>query len=296
MSELKRLEQATIEDKFSKANLVEFMSKHVNTRIPHKISHLEDMLVEYSISPSWESKERRVAQLLRKNLFILAQDVALILVPLEGSHPIQSVAAKVAAHLGYDDPWDGIKTASEIITLACDIDMCDIDMPSCSETGSLIVKSRYTLPHEVKSRLSQAKYLPPMICQPNEVKHNYSWGNPSNNSDPIILGKYCHNKKVCLDVINTQNRIPLSIDMDVYGEEELPTKPLDTPEKIRNFNQMKKESKEVYADLLEQDNEFYLTHKYDSRGRMYSQGYHVNYQGTSYKRALISLRNKELVV
>ena len=272
MSELKRLEQATIEDKFSKTNTVEYLTKYVCDRIPKKIEKLFDEINNHCSISSWESKEERLNHLFEQQIWDIAQDVAIILVTLKGVQPIQGVASMVAAHLGYDDPWDGIKTASEIITLACDIDMCDIDLPDCSVTGSLLVRGVYQLSSEVEARLNQTKYLPPMICPPNQVKDNYSSGYLTKKRDPIILGKYCHSQKMCLDVINIQNAIPLSIDRVVYCEEELPSKPLDTPEKVRDFTQMKNESTEVYIDLLEQDNEFYLTHKYDSRGRLYSQG------------------------
>ena len=272
MSELKRLEQTTIEDKFSKGNTVEYLTEYVCNKIPKKIEKLFDDILDHCNKPSWESKEERLNHLFEQSIWDIAQDVAIILVTLEGIHPIQSVASMVAPHLGYDDPWDAIKTASEIITLACDIDMCDIDLPDCSITGSLLVRGVYQLSSEVEARLNQTKYLPPMICPPNQVKNNYSSGYLTKKRDPIILGKYCHSQKICLDVINIQNAIPLSIDMGVYSEEELPSKPLDTPEKGRNFMQMKNESAEVYQDLLDQDNEFYLTHKYDSRGRLYSQG------------------------
>lgn len=296
MSELKRLEQLTIENKFSKHNLIEILSEHVRSRIPKKIEQLFDAMIEYCSIPSWESKGTRLAHLMEQDLWSIAEDIAMILVPLEGSRPIQSVATMVAAHLNYADPWDGIKTASELITIACDIDLCDIDMPSCSETGSLIVKSRYKLPADIRSRLAQVKYLPPMICPPNQIRSNSDSGYLDSKHDSIILNNNHHNEKQCLDVINIQNGIPLSIDEEVLAEDEESTKPLDTVEKRTNFNTLVSESSEVYADLLSQGNKFYFTHKYDSRGRLYSQGYHVNYQGTPYKRALISLCNKELVI
>ena len=40
---------------------------------------------------------------------------------------------------------------------------------------------------------------------------------------------------------------------------------------------------------------FYFTWKYDKRGRIYSQGYHVNIQSTSFKKSLINLHNKLVV-
>ena len=47
--------------------------------------------------------------------------------------------------------------------------------------------------------------------------------------------------------------------------------------------------------LLALSDEVYLTHKFDRRGRTYSCGYHVNTQGTDYNKAVLGLKNKELV-
>jgi len=47
--------------------------------------------------------------------------------------------------------------------------------------------------------------------------------------------------------------------------------------------------------MVSQGNEFYLTNKVDKRGRIYSQGYHINTQGTSFKKAMIDLAHEELV-
>jgi len=38
-----------------------------------------------------------------------------------------------------------------------------------------------------------------------------------------------------------------------------------------------------------------LTHKYDKRGRCYSQGYHVNPQGNDWNKAVIEFAEKEPV-
>jgi hypothetical protein len=46
---------------------------------------------------------------------------------------------------------------------------------------------------------------------------------------------------------------------------------------------------------LQEGNEFCLTHKYDKRGRIYCQGYPVNYQGALWNKAVIQLAAKEIV-
>jgi DNA-directed RNA polymerase len=40
-------------------------------------------------------------------------------------------------------------------------------------------------------------------------------------------------------------------------------------------------------------NRFWLTHKYDKRGRTYCQGYHVSYQGNDYNKACIEFADGE---
>jgi len=38
-----------------------------------------------------------------------------------------------------------------------------------------------------------------------------------------------------------------------------------------------------------------MTHRYDKRGRVYCMGYHVNYQGTPWNKAVIELADKEMI-
>jgi DNA-directed RNA polymerase len=42
-------------------------------------------------------------------------------------------------------------------------------------------------------------------------------------------------------------------------------------------------------------NRFYMTHKYDKRGRTYSQGYHINPQGNDWNKAVIEFADKEVI-
>jgi DNA-directed RNA polymerase len=38
-----------------------------------------------------------------------------------------------------------------------------------------------------------------------------------------------------------------------------------------------------------------MTHKYDKRGRTYSQGYHIQPQGSDWNKAVIEFADKEIV-
>ena len=40
---------------------------------------------------------------------------------------------------------------------------------------------------------------------------------------------------------------------------------------------------------------FWLQNKVDKRGRIYTSGYHLNPQGSSFKKAMLNLKKKEIV-
>ena len=52
--------------------------------------------------------------------------------------------------------------------------------------------------------------------------------------------------------------------------------------------------REVMEALFMMGNEFYLTHRYDKRGRCYAQGYHVTTQGNPWNKAVIEFAHEEL--
>ena len=92
------------------------------------------------------------------------------------------------------------------------------------------------------------------------------------------------------------NKVALSLDTEFLSTvEEEPTFELDTQDKIDMWKTFKAQSYEFYKLMVRCGNEFYLTHKVDKRGRIYSSGYHITTQGTAFKKASIELSKKELV-
>jgi hypothetical protein len=63
----------------------------------------------------------------------------------------------------------------------------------------------------------------------------------------------------------------------------------------RAFEKYDKSAKHVIKLITGVTNVFYLTHRYDKRGRTYCQGYHVNYQGTAWNKACVEFAQKELI-
>ena len=61
------------------------------------------------------------------------------------------------------------------------------------------------------------------------------------------------------------------------------------------FNIRDAETDDVIEYLLLNGNRFFFGWRYDKRGRMYSQGYHVNPQGNQYRKAMLQFADKEVL-
>jgi hypothetical protein len=135
-----------------------------------------------------------------------------------------------------------------------------------------------------------------MVCVPLDLSNNYDSGYLS-VKESLILGKGNHHDgNICIDVLNTINKVALKLDTAFLLQvEEEPTFELDTAEKRDMWLNFKSQSAIMYALMHSLGNEFYLTHKVDKRGRIYSQGYHLNTQGTAFKKAMIELANEEVI-
>jgi hypothetical protein len=93
------------------------------------------------------------------------------------------------------------------------------------------------------------------------------------------------------------NRIPLSLNIELLMlQQEMPTFELDTPDKEKQWEHYKNNSIAKYLEVTRKHgNLVYMDHKYCTRGRTYDLGYYISTQGTSFKKAIVQLYNKELV-
>jgi len=162
--------------------------------------------------------------------------------------------------------------------------------------ASLMVVSCIPLSEELIKYIENSQYLPPMVCEPLPLTHNYSSGYLTHN-DSLILGTGNHHGgDLCLDVLNTMNSVALKLDLDFLSTvEEEPTFDLDTQDKADQWAQFKEQSYMFYDLMHQNGNRLYLTHKVDKRGRIYACGYHISTQGTAFKKASLELANEELV-
>ena len=190
------------------------------------------------------------------------------------------------------------QATADALLLACQIDLVDWN----PTTEQFIVK--YDITQDVQDDLDRYQFPLPMIVEPRELKTNHDTGYfTSRNS--VILKNNHHDKDVCLDHLNQMNRIKLTLNNDVAAFIENSWRNLDKPkpgEDRKDFDKRKKAfekydrtARDVMAHLEIAGGEFHLTHKYDKRGRVYCQGYHVSYQGNSWNKSVIEFANQEIV-
>ena len=203
------------------------------------------------------------------------------------------------------EPKAAIRTAGELIAVGAIADLYDIIPASFSNSGSMELVSKVTLEPKTLDLINQYQYLPPMIVPPKKVTDNKGSGYLSIEWDSLILKKNHHEEDICLDNINRFNSVAFALDDRVIRNIRDNRKHLDAPKadetkdeyesRVASFLKMEKESMRVFAMLINEGNRFYLTHKYDKRGRTYCQGYHVSYQGNTYRKAILELADKELI-
>lgn len=282
-----------------------------------------NLLNQWLSGTYYESKQNRLNQIKGMDLEQLVYEILVGIAYCLKPELFTSVTSRLASKLGFSDKREGIQTMAEMIAVLCYTDAFNITKAHAH--ASLMVESCLGLPDELIKFIEQSEYLPPMVCEPLELKSNFSSGYLS-HKDSVILSRgnnaNHHNGNVCLDVLNKVNRVALSLDTDFLRsvEEECTIEDEANIEKLRttvtkagrlrtedevqeairqqkaNWANFKAKSAEIYMLMHECDNEFYLTHKVDKRGRIYSQGYHINTQGSAYKKASVELAKKEVVL
>jgi hypothetical protein len=244
--------------------------------------------------PYYASKLARIAQLQNVDIQELVLDMFVGVAYVIRPELFTSVSAQMAARLGFSDRTAAITTVAELLAVLCNTDAFDIIKEN--KQASLMVQSRIVLSDSLLKFIADSEFLPPMVCAPLKLVHNHSSGYLTHN-DSLVLGSGNHHDgDLCLDVLNTINSVAFKLDLDFLCKvEEEPTFETDTQEKADQWSRFKLQSYRFYSLMAQQGNRFYFNNKVDKRGRIYSQGYHLNPQGAAFKKAQLELAKQGLV-
>lgn len=179
----------------------------------------------------------------------------------------------------------------------------ELDLVTYDELSGRFIME-FDVSKDVHEELARYQFPLPMVIKPEPVETNRDTGYLTCRGS-IILKQNHHDDDVCLDHINRMNAIKFTIDDDTAFMIQNQWRNLDKPKdgeskgdyekRLRAFEKYDANSKDVIGKILSLGNEFYLTHKFDKRGRTYPCGYFINYAGNSWNKACIAFADKELV-
>lgn len=304
-----RLQDQITEKRFSRKNIREKIALDINENLEGNF--LEVFLKAKNLLLGWLNKPAMTKsgkpwakRQLLKDTVLLNQDLdvndivletMIIVMPTDCPMTIQSVAGRLGNFLKLGSPFDNAQIAAEMLCVMCESDMYDIILAEHSETGTILLRSNWSLSEDTMQFIASTQYLPPMISKPRKVTKNYCRVRVSISESMILKPENHHNEPLCLDNLNMVNSIPMALDEFMLQFEEEASSDLDTPEKVMNFNRLKSVSRDVYDYIMMNGNKFYIPWKYDKRGREYSQGYHAHIQASEYKKSLMNFHKKEVI-
>ena len=297
MTTLAQIEaQESLERRYSRKHIDGYIRDFINQNpvMQAKMEQGVSLIQNYMNQDYYASKNARIEQLKPLDIPALVLTIFTGIAYCLKEELFTSVTAQLASRLKFSDKTAAITTVAELVAVLCNTDAFDIN--KANKGASLMIKSLIPLEGWLVRYIENSRYLPPMICEPSEVNNNYSSGYLTHN-DSLILGTGNHHDgDLCLDVLNTVNRVQLKLDTQfLCTVEEAPTFEMETPEQVDQWKEFKRQSYEFYTLIAKSGNTFWLTHKVDKRGRIYAQGFHISTQGNPFKKASIELAQEELV-
>lgn len=295
-----KLKQLLVESTISRRNILQIVKREAAAAVNTNLTSLFQAIISslniwLDSLPTQKSNPHKTLKhkLSKFEVDDLALEIIVAVVMERQLVPIQSVVAKIATHIDFEDEWEGIKAAGELLGVCEHTGLYTIVTPQ--DGGSLLLESNIQLDNATQAEIDSTRYLDPMLCRPMPWKENRGGGYLLSH-DHVVLGKgNNHEEKQALDALNIVQNIQWELDEFILQFKEEPTKPFETIAQKHAFNDLVNMSDLVYQNMLKHGNKFYFTWKFDFRGRMYSQGYYINLQSTSYKKALLNFKHKELI-
>jgi hypothetical protein len=253
---------------------------------------------EYLGKDYYPSKAKRVAELRAAGKDQIERWIVAIIAAVIHTRQIQQiqqVVGYVAQYMPHEDPFACAVTAGELLALGSkpgglyEIIRHGPGKPATVQVNHWDYLERKLL--HTFEWINDTHFNPPLVEPPKEVTSNDSCGYHT-IKEPCILGRYTmHDGDINLETINTLNKIEWVLDPGVLSEAEVPSKPITDPMAQMQFEHMARQSRKLYQ--FYRNKRFWIAWQADSRGRIYSHGYHINLQAQEYKKALLSFNRWE---
>ena len=180
---------------------------------------------------------------------------------------------------------DGQKTADSILECLA-AGLANIDF----NRGEVYVK--YDIPSDMQTELNIFQFPLPLVVKPKKCISNRTNGYYISDTGSLVLNHRAPKYDINLEHLNRVNSVKLNLT--------------DTMDKMPNIwkhatSNMSQKNHDKFVKNAQtignfySDKSFYLTHKYDHRGRFYDVGYLINPQGNDWQKASVELAHKEKV-
>jgi hypothetical protein len=233
----------------------------------------------------WESKNKRLKALVNSDY--IAEKLAMVTVGF--NFQIQELIGRIAPDISSGIEYiDMVRNASDVI------EACDNIIYSLVQNEHIMVNSYYVLEPETYEYIGLRKFNPPLLVTPKQWESNDEGGYYDNDLHCILGSIHSqHRKPQALDVLNLLQEIEWELDPIIAAMEQEPNKEFKSVESHEQFLIFKKECKEVYEKYLGKS--FWFVVQFDKRGRMYTKGYHIQFQGSGWHKASLNFAHKELI-
>lgn len=262
---------------------------------------LETLFAKNQVMTRIKSEFRTDEVIEHTNAWEVPLDFALDLLAQMHLHKRTTMSILVGLlHKHFGTEVSQLQATADMIWHCADADLVDFD----PTTWMFVIRPGATISAEAQDDLDRYQYPLPMVVKPKHVSNNKQTGYATITGS-IILKHNHHDDDVCLDHINRVNQIPLVINADTARMIQNQWKGLDKKasdedqedfeKRVKAFEKYDRVSRDVMETLFMTGEAFYLTHKYDKRGRCYAQGYHVSTQNNAWGKAVIEFANQEMV-
>lgn len=312
------LTQANIEEMYSKKASREYIIDLITSQddTMDMIAQGVDLIEQWVSEPAaYKTKQERKDSIGYLNIPDFINKVFSAVLLAKGTVTLASMASQIGQTLGFADNHQGITLAGEIIAVLEPVGLYTVS--PLVRNGQWHVIPSVVLTPEERVIAERGMFIPPSITRPLTVRNNRDSGYEYLKGESLILGGSAnhHDGNIALDVINTQNRIPLCLNFEFvdnneeeheFDIEEFTKEQRKQGTPIRRIREMiaqehqnnfihQLQAHNLYDLMEETGNRFYITNKVDKRGRLYSVGHHINPMGSSYKKSCIELYHKETV-
>ena len=257
--------QLDLEEMYSKQNISNIILSQIDTE--------DNTLYEKTVDTiMWECND--IMDEIEKSAQDIADVLWIELLRDTKDKHIQSIGTVIGCSLGLTTV-KAIEVGTRILEATAVLDLFKLTIFE----NSKIISPLICLDTSTATRLSRLIYQPPMVCKPNPWKDNNDGGWLSVQKHAVLGKGNQHNAYLRLDVLNILQSVPWIIDQNIlfqYADK-----------------QECKADNELFMKYLDQ--KFYFVWRFCKRGRMHNEGYNISLQSSEYRKAIISMADKEKV-